>query len=88
MEKAKQIQAHKINKCKKTKNKDQLTDEQELSETPDSGSDINLNNDHLVENRRRQYQGYLDQKEVRVREEEKGDNTKEHKRDTRTNSHT
>eukprot|EP00972_Heterocapsa_arctica_P101462 14950635-Heterocapsa_arctica.AAC.1 len=64
MEKAQHIRAHKKNKCKRTNNTEQLIEEQEISETPDSGNDINPNNEHLVESRRRQYQGYLDQKEV------------------------
>eukprot|EP00972_Heterocapsa_arctica_P019946 2942125-Heterocapsa_arctica.AAC.1 len=70
MPKAKQIQAHKRDKRKKATNKDQLTEEEELCETPDSGTDANRINNHVVENRRRQSQGYLDQKEDREREEE------------------
>eukprot|EP00972_Heterocapsa_arctica_P028276 4158042-Heterocapsa_arctica.AAC.1 len=82
MAKAKQIQAHKRDKCNKANNTDQLTEEQELSETPDSGTDTNLNNNQMVENRRRQYQGYFDQKEDREREEETVYNTKDNKQET------
>eukprot|EP00972_Heterocapsa_arctica_P004276 635037-Heterocapsa_arctica.AAC.1 len=63
MAKVKQIQAHKRDKRKKAKSKDPVTDEEELCETPDSSTDTNrINHNHVVENRRRQYQGYPDQK--------------------------
>eukprot|EP00972_Heterocapsa_arctica_P041902 6180207-Heterocapsa_arctica.AAC.1 len=58
MNKANQIQAHKRDKHIKTQNKD--------SENIESGDTLNI---HAVENRRQQYQGYLDQKEDRETEE-------------------
>eukprot|EP00972_Heterocapsa_arctica_P104933 15465376-Heterocapsa_arctica.AAC.1 len=80
MEKAKQIQAHKRNKCKITNNAEHIAEEQEIRKESDSANDTNPDNEHLVENRRRQYQGYLDQKEVRLRKEAKGDSTNDTKR--------
>eukprot|EP00972_Heterocapsa_arctica_P104696 15430298-Heterocapsa_arctica.AAC.1 len=64
--KAKHIQAHKRDKRNKAKNKGPVTEEEELSEAPDSSTDTHrINHHHVVENRRKQSQGYLDQKEDR-----------------------
>eukprot|EP00972_Heterocapsa_arctica_P031434 4629457-Heterocapsa_arctica.AAC.1 len=58
MNKAKQIQAHKMDKHNKAQNR--------AAEDIDPGD---TTNPHVVENRRQQYQGYLDQKEDREKEE-------------------
>eukprot|EP00972_Heterocapsa_arctica_P070784 10457440-Heterocapsa_arctica.AAC.1 len=87
MAKTKQIQAHKRDNRKRAKNKYLVTEEEVLSETPDSSTDTNrINNHHVVENRRRPYQGYLEQKEDREREEKQVDNNKVKKRETCQNS--
>eukprot|EP00972_Heterocapsa_arctica_P089028 13129391-Heterocapsa_arctica.AAC.1 len=59
MNKAKQIQAHKRDKHTKAHNI--------LTQDMDFGDTINA---HGVEDRRQQYQGYLDQKEDRTKGEE------------------
>eukprot|EP00972_Heterocapsa_arctica_P065256 9634905-Heterocapsa_arctica.AAC.1 len=66
MAKAKHIQAYKRANDNKTQNKDLVTEESGLGEVPGSSNDTNsIANLHMVENRRKQYQGYLDQKEDR-----------------------
>eukprot|EP00972_Heterocapsa_arctica_P008238 1205454-Heterocapsa_arctica.AAC.1 len=71
MAEAKHIQAHKRDKHNKAQKKDLVTEESGLGEFPGSSNDTNsIANLRLVENRRKQYQGYLDQKENREREGE------------------
>eukprot|EP00972_Heterocapsa_arctica_P019805 2921621-Heterocapsa_arctica.AAC.1 len=61
MAKAKPIQAHKRDKSNKAKNKDPVAQEEELIENLDNSNTNRNNYLHVVENRRRHYQGYLDQ---------------------------